>query len=140
MELPTNFGEELTPERMKEIQAMMEELKSFLQDTQAGIMQEKLQYISNGGTTPALESLYRERQRELTKGLMGLQTELTEFFQSVEETKIALEHQRYERAKLIHQALREASKTDPSLEEAVRELDALYEDALREEEEEDAAE
>lgn len=140
MDLPANFGQELTPERMKEIQALMEEFKLFLQDTQAGIMQEKLKYITNGGTTPALESMYRGRQRELTKGLTDLKTELTEFFQSVEDAKTALEYQSFERAKLIHQALREASKTDPSLEEAVRELDALYEDALREEEEENAEE
>lgn len=62
------------------------------------------------------------------------------FGQAVKDTQLVLGAYAFEQAKIVHQALREASKTNPELEEAVREMDALYEDAMREMEEEDEAE
>lgn len=77
------------------------------------------------------------KQMVVTAQLLDVQNTLKEFRDQLEDTLIVLEFQMYERAKIIHEALREASKTDPSLLEAVREMDELYQQALEEEQEEE---
>ncbi|MBK7873567.1 MAG: hypothetical protein IPJ74_24330 [Saprospiraceae bacterium] len=68
-----------------------------------------------------------------------MESQISDLTQKIEDTLLVLNARLFERAKMIHQAMREASKTnpDPSLKEMVQELDALYKDALREQEEKD---
>lgn len=77
------------------------------------------------------------KQMVATAQLLELKATVQQLHQQVEDTMLVLNYRLFERAKVIHEALREASKTNPSLLEAVREMDELYQQALEEEQEEE---
>ena len=140
MDLPFDPEKLPTPEKVEEMIETMEELKLFLQRTHQKVIEDKINFLTAGGTTQEFEDAYRARQAITMQGLKRLKSEMAAFGQAVKDTQLVLGAYAFEQAKIVHQALREASKTNPELEEAVREMDALYEDAMREMEEEDEAE
>lgn len=79
------------------------------------------------------------KQAIITAQMLMLREKMKEYHDRIEDTLLVLNHRLFERAKIIHEALREASKTDPSLLEAVREMDELYQQAMEEEAEDDEA-
>lgn len=133
---PLNREDLPTPEEMARIEAALEDLKYYVQEMRNEVIEDKTNFMTAGGTTEEHADVYHAKQQARVEELMRMQAVLREFAQRVEDTQLVLAAHLFEKAKIVHQALREASKTDPSLKEAVAELDALYEEALREQEEE----
>ncbi|MBK7873565.1 MAG: hypothetical protein IPJ74_24320 [Saprospiraceae bacterium] len=140
MDLPFDPDKLPTPEQMEEITEAMEGLNLFLKETHQQIIEDKINFLTAGGTTQEFEAAYYARQATTKQVLEKLKSELNSFWEVMEDVEYAVDIYRFERAKIVHEALREASKTDPSLKEIVAKMDAMYEDAMREQEEEDAAE
>lgn len=134
---PLNREELPTPEDMARIKAALEDLKYYVEEMRGEIIEDKTNFMAAGGTTEEHADAYHAKQQAKVEKLMRMQAVLREFAQRVSDTQLVLAAHLFEQAKIVHQALREASKTDPSLKEAVAELDALYEDAMREQEEEE---
>ncbi len=133
--LPFNPEELPTPEDMKRIEAALETLKSYVKGIRSQVLEDNANFLTAGGTTEEYANLYQEKKLARVKELTQMQAVLQEFGQKVSDTKLVLGARMFEQAKMVHQALKEASKTDPSLEEAVKEFDTLYEEAVREQEE-----
>ena len=133
--LPFNPEELPTPEDMKRIEAALETLKSYVKVIRSQVLEDNANFLTAGGTTEEYAHLYQEKKLARVEELTQMQAVLQEFGQRVSDTKLVLGARMFERAKMVHQALKEASKTDPSLEEVVKEFDALYEEAVREQEE-----
>lgn len=141
MDFNVHPDDDLTPEKMEEIRAMIEEMQMQLQDVRMKIFQDKMDFMAaGGGMTPELEEDHRARQSAQIQDLEELEKELRTLIQKIKDTKLVLGTRLFEKAKVVHQSLREASKTDPSLAEIVQELDDLYKQALEEQGEEDLPE
>lgn len=134
MELPQDRS--ITPGEMLLIKEAMDKLEAIVLEKHQKVMEDKINRMAaGGGMTPAREAALRREQTKDIQVINEMKYLLHEYIQKIEDTLLVLNVSLFERAKLIHQAMREASKTDPSLLDAVRELDALYEDALHEQEE-----
>lgn len=133
--LPFNPEDLPTPEEMKEIEAAIETVKFYVKEIRSQVLEDNTNFLAAGGTTEEYANLYQKKQLARVQELTQVQAVIQEFAQRVSDTKLVLQAQMFEKAKIMYEALKEASKTDPSLEEAVKELDALYEDALRQKEE-----
>lgn len=126
----------LTPGDMLLIQEAIDKLEEFVHEKRQKIMEDKLNWMAaGGGMTTAMEAAYKEKQALEIQEMERVESRLKELVQMMQDTALVLGASLFERAKLIHQAMSEASKTDPSLLDAVREFDALYEQALREQQE-----
>ncbi len=136
MELPEDRS--LTPGQMLLIKEALEKLKTMVEEKHQKVVDDNINRMAEGGgmTLSREAALNREREKDIQE-IIEMKIILDKFAQKIEDTMLVLNTRLFEKAKLVHQALREASKTDPSLLEAVREMDALYEEALREQEEED---
>lgn len=134
MELPEDRS--LTPGDMLLIQEAIDKLGTMVEAKRQKVIEANINRMADGGgMTPSREAaLNREREKDIQETI-EIKIVLDQFVQKIEDTMLVLNTQLFEKAKLVHQALREASKTDPSLLDAVREMDALYEEALREQEE-----
>ena len=141
MDFNIHPDDDLTPEKMEEIRAIIEDMQVFLHEKRMEIFHDKLDLLeAGGGMTPALEAEYRARQSAQIQDMEELEEELRTLIQKIKDTKLVLGARLFEKAKVVHPSLREASKTDPSLAEIVQELDALYKQALEEQGEEDLPE
>lgn len=80
------------------------------------------------------------KQAVATAEILQLRDTLLELQSRVEDTLLVAQWRAFEKAKVVHQALREASKTNPSLLPAVQELDELYRQAEEEQQELNAPE
>ncbi|MDX1942225.1 MAG: hypothetical protein SFU99_16795 [Saprospiraceae bacterium] len=139
--LPFDY-EPLTPEDMEEIDEALQSLEELVLDKRQQIMEDKINFMAaGGGMTPEYEAAYRQQQAAEIQMLDKMESQISNLTQKIEDTILVLNARLFERAKVIHQAFREASKTnpDPALKQIVEELDALYEDAKREQGEDDAA-
>ncbi|MDX1942226.1 MAG: hypothetical protein SFU99_16800 [Saprospiraceae bacterium] len=136
MDLPFDLDKLPTPEEIEEMIEAMEGLKFYLKETRQQIIEDKVNL--DGGMTPEFAASKQAEQTAWVKELVRMQAELKSLGETLEDVQFAIDTYRFEQAKIVHEALREASKTDPSLKEAVAEMDALYEDAMREQAEEDA--
>lgn len=126
-----------TPEDLERIKEALKDLTFYVEDMRSDIIEDKTDFMTAGGTTEEHADAYHAKQRARVEELSKMEAVLKEFAQRVTDTRIVLTAHLFEKAKIVHQALREASKTDPSLKEAVAEMDALYEEAIREQEEEE---
>lgn len=138
-DLPFDY-EPLTPEDMEEIDEALQGLEELVLNKRQQIMEDKVNFMAaGGGMTQEYEAVYRQQKAAEIQMLDKMESQISDLTQKIEDTLLVLNARLFERAKMIHQAMREASKTnpDPSLKEMVQELDALYKDALREQEEKD---
>ncbi|GEM_PF-2180946 len=143
----------LSPERIAELKATLESLEAYIQVMQSNIKsaeeesrantelrQDVYLEIANKNRTTKIRQFQARpinKQVVATSQLLAVQDTVQELRRRVEDTLLLLNYRMYEKAKLVHEALREASKTDPSLEAVVREMDALYQQD-QEEQQEDA--
>ena len=133
-DLPFDY-EPLTPENIEEIDQVLQSLKEIVLNKRQQIMTDKINFMgAGGGMTPEFETVYRKQQAAEIRQLNTMKSEIQDFTEKIEDTLLVLNARVFERAKMIHQSLREASKTnpDPALKQIVEELDALYEDAKTE--------
>ncbi|MFN7116688.1 MAG: hypothetical protein ACK4TA_07785 [Saprospiraceae bacterium] len=121
-----------TPEEIAIIDEAIADLDRYVRQKRQKIMEDKVNWMAaGGGMTPELEAAFQKERAKEIQELEKMETRLKGLTQMMEDTILVLNARLFERAKLVHQAMREASKTDPSLEAAVRELDALYAEAQR---------
>jgi len=135
-DLPFDPDKLPTPEEMEAMIEAMEGLKIFVQESRQQIIENKVNL--EGGMTPEVAASKQAQQTEWVQRLVQLQAQMKSFGETLDDVQFAVEAHMFEQAKIVHEALREASKTDPSLKSVVEEMDALYNDAMREQAEEDA--